>query len=61
MPHETSPPYSAPIVPEFRGHHTNLFAYPERGAWGDAHYPGNFSGKFVLDVNTESRRALSAF
>jgi hypothetical protein len=38
------------IVPEFAGHHTNLFAYPERGPWGDAGYPGNFSGKFVLDL-----------
>jgi hypothetical protein len=44
------PPYSLPVIPEFRGHHTNLFAYPERGPWGDAHYPGNFSGKFVLDL-----------
>ena len=44
------PPFSAPLVPEFKGRHTNLFAYPERGPWGDARYPGNFSGKFVLDL-----------
>jgi hypothetical protein len=44
------PPYSYPIVPEFKGRHTNLFAYPERGPWGDSQYPGNFSGKFVLDL-----------
>ena len=50
MSRERQPPYSAPIVPEFTGSHTNLFAYPERGQWGDARYPGNFSGKFVLDL-----------
>ncbi len=44
------PPFSLPIVPEFAGKHTNLFAYPERGPWGDPKYPGNFSGKFVLDL-----------
>jgi hypothetical protein len=44
------PPLSIPIVPEFKGKHTNLFAYPERGRWGDLNYPGNFSGKFVLDL-----------
>lgn len=43
-------PFSMSIVPEFKGHHTNLFAYPERGPWGDPKYPGNFSGKFVLDL-----------
>jgi len=43
-------PFSYPIVPEFKGRHTNLFAYPERGPWGDSRYPGNFSGKFVLDL-----------
>lgn len=47
---EQQPPFSTSIVPEFAGRHTNLFAYPERGPWGDAHYPGNFSGKFVLDL-----------
>jgi hypothetical protein len=47
---DTRPPLSTPIVPEFSGRHTNLFAYPERGPWGDARYPGNFSGKFVLDL-----------
>lgn len=50
MSREGQPPYSAPIVPEFAGRHTNLFAYPERGHWGDPRYPGNFSGKFVLDL-----------
>ena len=50
MSHESQPPYSIPIVPEFQGRHTNLFAYPERGHWGDPRYPGNFSGKFVLDL-----------
>lgn len=50
MPVEGKPPYSTPIVPEFAGKHTNLFAYPERGPWGDSRYPGNFSGKFVLDL-----------
>jgi len=50
MSREGQPPYSAPIVPEFQGRHTNLFAYPERGHWGDSRYPGNFSGKFVLDL-----------
>lgn len=50
MSHESQPPYSIPIVPEFQGRHTNLFAYPERGRWGDPGYPGNFSGKFVLDL-----------
>jgi hypothetical protein len=50
MSPEVQPPYSVPIVPEFRGRHTNLFAYPERGPWGEASYPGNFSGKFVLDL-----------
>lgn len=44
------PPYSMSLVPEFSGRHTNLFAYPERGHWGDPRYPGNFSGKFVLDL-----------
>ncbi len=43
-------PLSTPIVPEFTGRHTNLFAYPERGHWGNSRYPGNFSGKFVLDL-----------
>jgi hypothetical protein len=47
---EGPPPYSSAIVPEFKGKHTNLFAYPERGPWGDPNYPGNFSGKFVLDL-----------
>jgi hypothetical protein len=50
MSPEGQPPYSVPIVPEFTGRHTNLFAYPERGHWGDSSYPGNFSGKFVLDL-----------
>lgn len=50
MSRESQPPYSLPIVPEFQGRHTNLFAYPERGHWGDSNYPGNFSGKFVLDL-----------
>lgn len=50
MSQEGQPPYSEPIVPEFQGRHTNLFAYPERGRWGDPRYPGNFSGKFVLDL-----------
>ncbi len=50
MSREGQPPYSSPLVPEFEGKHTNLFAYPERGIWGDSHYPGNFSGKFVLDL-----------
>lgn len=50
MAREALPPYSRPLVPEFRGHHTNVFAYPERGPWGDGRYPGNFSGKFVLDL-----------
>jgi hypothetical protein len=47
---EQRPPYSTPIVPEYEGKHTNLFAYPERGPWGNSRYPGNFSGKFVLDL-----------
>ncbi len=47
---EPPPPYSTPLVSEFAGRHTNLFAYPERGHWGDPRYPGNFSGKFVLDL-----------
>ena len=50
MSREGQPPYSSPIVPEFQGRHTNFFAYPERGHWGDPRYPGNFSGKFVLDL-----------
>jgi hypothetical protein len=49
-PSERRAPFSYPIVPEFEGRHTNLFAYPERGPWGDSHYPGNFSGKFVVDL-----------
>ncbi|MCK6581203.1 MAG: hypothetical protein L6Q98_24190 [Anaerolineae bacterium] len=50
MSREGPPPYSVPIVSEFEGRHTNLFAYPERGPWGNPRYPGNFSGKFVLDL-----------
>ena len=49
-PEALRPPLSTPIVPEFKGRHTNLFTYPERGPWGDSRYPGNFSGKFVLDL-----------
>ncbi len=57
---ENEPPFSLPLVPEFRGRHTNLFAYPERGPWGDARYPGNFSGKFVLDlINLYKARSVA--
>lgn len=35
MSREGQPPYSSSIVPEFEGRHTNLFAYPERGPWGN--------------------------
>lgn len=59
-PLEKYSPFSAPIVPEFAGKQTNLFAYPERGHWGDPSYPGNFSGKFVLDlINLYKARSVA--